>query len=114
MRAIEARHLCAILWGSNAREKDRSRLHRAHASAPHGEAARGSRLVELKFDGYRALAIKDGGKVRLRSRNNTDFTSRYPAIVKALSATPDETVIDGEIVALERQRQHREGKNAIA
>ena len=58
-------------------------------------------LVELKFDGYRAVAIKDGGKVRLRSRNDKDFTSRYPAIVKALAAMPEGTVIDGEIVALD-------------
>ena len=58
-------------------------------------------LVELKFDGYRALAIKDGGKVRLRSRNDKDFNGRYPAIVKALAAMPDATVIDGEIVALD-------------
>ena len=59
-------------------------------------------LVELKFDGYRALAIKGGGKVRLRSRNDKDFNGRYPAIVKALAAMPDATVIDGEIVALDQ------------
>ena len=36
----------------------------------------GSRWAyELKLDGYRALAIKAGGKVHLRSRNNNDFTS---------------------------------------
>jgi hypothetical protein len=34
---------------------------------------------ELKLDGYRALAIKSSGKVRLRSRNDNDFNSRYPA-----------------------------------
>jgi hypothetical protein len=51
--------------------------------------------------GYRALAIKSGGKVRLRSRNDNDFNSRYPAIVDALAAMPDNTVIDGEIVALD-------------
>jgi bifunctional non-homologous end joining protein LigD len=62
-------------------------------------------LVELKFDGYRALAIKDGGKVRLRSRNDKDFNSRYPAIVKALTAMPDQTVIDGEIVCPRSKRQ---------
>jgi bifunctional non-homologous end joining protein LigD len=55
---------------------------------------------ELKLDGYRALAIKTGGRVRLRSRNDNDFNGRYPAIVNALSAMPDETVIDGEVVAL--------------
>src|SRR5579863_3654636 len=58
--------------------------------------------VELKLDGYRALAIKSGGKVQLRSRNDNDFNSRYPGIVKALASMPDETVIDGEVVALDQ------------
>jgi DNA ligase D-like protein (predicted ligase) len=58
-------------------------------------------LHELKFDGYRALAFKSGGKVHLRSRNDNDFSLRYPGIVKALASMPDETVIDGEVVALD-------------
>ena|SRR5438477_8400839 len=40
---------------------------------------------EIKFDGYRALAMKCGGKVQLRTRNNNDFSVRYPGIVKALA-----------------------------
>jgi len=56
---------------------------------------------ELKLDGYRALGIKTGGMVRLRSRNDKDFNRNYPAITRALAALPDETVIDGEVVALD-------------
>jgi bifunctional non-homologous end joining protein LigD len=55
---------------------------------------------ELKFDGYRALAIKTG-KIQLRSRNDIDFSVRYPAIAQALSSLPNETVVDGEVVALD-------------
>src|SRR5919112_2003866 len=58
-------------------------------------------LIELKLDGYRALAIKNSGKVQLRSRNDNDFSGRYPLLVKALASLPDETVIDGEVVALD-------------
>jgi hypothetical protein len=39
---------------------------------------------EVKWDGYRALAIKDGGRVRLLSRNQKDLTRDYPAIAVAI------------------------------
>jgi DNA ligase D-like protein (predicted ligase) len=56
---------------------------------------------ELKLDGYRAVAFKTGGALYLRSRNNKDFASRYPAVVAGLAGLPNETVIDGEVVAFD-------------
>ena len=55
----------------------------------------------LKFDGYRAIAFKTGGKAYLRSRNHNDFSIRYSAVMKGLTKLPDETVIDGEVIALD-------------
>jgi bifunctional non-homologous end joining protein LigD len=58
-------------------------------------------LYKIKLDGYRALAIKTGGRVQLQSRNDNDFSARYPSITVALRGLPDETVVDGEVVALD-------------
>ena len=60
-------------------------------------------LYELKLDGYRAIAFKRNGEVSLRSRNDNDFNGRYPAVVKALGHLPDNTVVDGEIVAFDEE-----------
>ena len=56
---------------------------------------------QLKLDGYRAVAFKTGGKVHLRSRNDNDFSVRYAAVVRGLARLPEDTVIDGEVVALD-------------
>lgn len=56
---------------------------------------------EPKLDGYMAVAFKTDGRVQLRSRNNKDFNRKYPAVAAALAALPNETVIDGEVVALD-------------
>jgi ATP dependent DNA ligase domain len=57
---------------------------------------------EVKFDGYRALIIKDGDRVQIRSRNNNDLTRTYPAVATAASRLRAESAaIDGEIVAVD-------------
>jgi DNA ligase D-like protein (predicted ligase) len=58
-------------------------------------------LYELKLDGYRAIAFKRDGVVHLRSRNDNDFGGRYPGVVKGLAKMPDNTVIDGEVIAFD-------------
>ena len=61
-------------------------------------------VYELKFDGYRALIIKDEQRVELRSRKNRDLTGMYPGIAAAgLRLNADQAVVDGEIVALDAQ-----------
>ena len=68
-------------------------------SLPNGEQW----LYELKLDGYRAIAFKKNGAVHLRSRNDNDFNVRYPAVVEALTRLPENTVIDGEVVAFDQE-----------
>ena len=61
-------------------------------------------IYELKFDGYRALVIKDEQQVELRSRKNKDLTGMYPGLAAAGSRLDaDQAVMDGEIVALDGQ-----------
>ncbi len=58
-------------------------------------------LYELKLDGIRAIAVKDGKTVRLFSRLPREVTSEYPGIVSALQVLPvSSLVVDGEIAAL--------------
>ena len=56
---------------------------------------------QLKLDGYRAIAFKTSATIHLRSRNDHDFSLRYSGVVKGLAKLPDETVIDGEVIALD-------------
>jgi bifunctional non-homologous end joining protein LigD len=57
---------------------------------------------EVKSDGYRALAFKDGKDVRLVSRNQKDFN--YPRLLDALKLLPaDRVILDGEIAALDEK-----------
>lgn len=58
-------------------------------------------LHEIKFDGYRILCRLDGGKVRLLTRGDQDWTGRMPAIAAAAKKLPVErAILDGEVVAL--------------
>jgi len=62
-------------------------------------------LFEVKFDGYRAIAVKSGGKLNLFSRRRNSFNSQYSLLFEALADLPDNTVIDGEVVALNESGQ---------
>ena len=55
---------------------------------------------EAKFDGYRALILRNR-ETAILSRRNNNLTGDFPGIAKALEALPDGSVIDGEIIALD-------------
>jgi bifunctional non-homologous end joining protein LigD len=62
---------------------------------------------QIKLDGYRAIAFKKSGTLHLRSRNDNDFSQRYPAVIDGLARLPDNTVIDGEVVAFDEDVARR-------
>lgn len=62
----------------------------------------GDWIYELKFDGIRLLAIKNGDAVSLLSRNEKELRARFPEVADAIRALDvRDCVIDGEVVALD-------------
>ena len=56
-------------------------------------------IHEIKHDGFRIMARRDGAGVRLITRHGNDFTSRFPLAVAALQALPGRSfLIDGEAI----------------
>jgi len=62
----------------------------------------GDWIYEIKFDGFRALALRGSDEVRLLSRNNKDLGAKFPNVLEAVSKLKiKDAIIDGEIVALD-------------
>ena len=58
---------------------------------------------EIKFDGYRCIAVKRGREVTLFSRHKKVLNKRFPSVVEALASLEGNFVLDGELVALDSQ-----------
>ncbi len=64
----------------------------------------GEWLYEVKFDGFRVLAVKNGKKVELWSRNKKRLDERFPEVVKAIvKLSIKSCILDGEVCALNRE-----------
>ncbi len=56
-------------------------------------------IHEIKHDGFRIMARRDGAGVRLFTRNGNDFTARFPLAAAAVAALPAHSfLIDGEAI----------------
>ena len=59
-------------------------------------------MFERKLDGIRCITVRDGGEVRLWSRNDLSMNGRYPEVAEAIAGQPRERfAIDGEVVAFD-------------
>jgi bifunctional non-homologous end joining protein LigD len=66
-----------------------------------GSIRPGDWLYEIKFDGYRALALRGGNETRILSRNEKDL-GKFTEVKDAVAALAvQDAIIDGEIVALD-------------
>jgi bifunctional non-homologous end joining protein LigD len=64
----------------------------------------GGWIYEIKFYGYRALALRGGSEARILSRNQNDLGSKFPEVKDSIAALDiEDAIIDGEIVALDEK-----------
>ena len=60
-------------------------------------------VYEVKVDGYRCLVGKDHSAVKLWSRRGNLFNQDFPGLARACAALPADTLVDGEVIALDQQ-----------
>ena len=103
--------------GESGRQVGRSTLKGGHQTAKEGNRTRfvepmkarlvetappGEWIYEIKFDGFRALALKSGNDIHLLSRNEKDFGGKFPEVADSVAQLDvEDAIIDGEIVALD-------------
>lgn len=63
---------------------------------------KGQWIYEIKFDGFRALALRGSDGARILSRNEKDLGAKFPEVMEAVSKLKvEDAILDGEIVALD-------------
>lgn len=64
----------------------------------------GDWIYEIKFDGYRALALRGDSEARVLSRNEKDLSPKFTEVTDSVrSLEVRDAIIDGEIVALDEK-----------
>lgn len=63
-------------------------------------------IYEIKFDGYRLIIFKKNNKVKIMTRNQHDWTNKFPILVKAIKKISSKNfILDGEVVVLDKQQR---------
>jgi bifunctional non-homologous end joining protein LigD len=84
---------------------------------------RGEWIHEIKYDGYRLMALRDGAGLRLLTRRANDWTAHFPLVANAVGALNCRScLIDGEVVSCDESglpvfkllRQRRSAKHLYA
>lgn len=57
---------------------------------------------EIKWDGYRAIAFKNKGKLELKSRNHKSFNEKFHSVYESLRNWDADVIADGEIVVIDK------------
>jgi bifunctional non-homologous end joining protein LigD len=77
-------------------------LHRDLMQAtPASAIPTGEWVFELKLDGFRCLAVREAGRLRLLSRQGNDMAACFPEVVFEFRDLPGDVVLDGELVVLD-------------
>ncbi|NJK85142.1 MAG: hypothetical protein HC906_03430 [Bacteroidales bacterium] len=58
-------------------------------------------IFELKLDGYRVIASKNGEEVNLYSRYGNTFNEKYKVVAEELKKIKGDFILDGEVVILD-------------
>ncbi len=58
-------------------------------------------VFEIKYDGYRVVTYKEDENVKCLTRNNKDYTKRFPSIVEGIKKLKFNCILDGEVVAFD-------------
>ncbi len=93
--------------GAKPLMRDISAADLMHARQERHPFSRPGWLFEIKFDGFRALAIKDGKEIELLSRSNKSLAPAFPEVVAAVAALPVDAVLDCELTVLEESGRPR-------
>jgi bifunctional non-homologous end joining protein LigD len=92
------------VWESNPSQKARLGFIEPMKARLVKSPPAGDWIYEIKFDGFRAIGVKDAAGVRLFSRNEKDFRAKFPEVADSIAALDaKEFILDGEIVALDEK-----------